>query len=185
VPTVRAQTPVALVQMPDGKPVAIESRIYASGADPARALRVSRRAMEPQLERRPQLTELEPRPDRNDLATSGGQRVRLPTKILPTLAGLAHALKSILDHLVAKTTGLTSVAANGARAGLKRTNCRRVEEALGFEVGHLPQQLRSKLRELSELWMTAKKRQDAAILSSDPRAFGEAHHESVEISRRS
>jgi hypothetical protein len=124
------------------------------------------------------------RANRNDLATFGSQGVGLLTKIPATLAGLTLALKSTLDRLIAKMTGFILVAAIDARASLQGTNCRRIEEALGFEVGHLPQQLRSKLAELGELWVTAKKRQDAAILRCDPRAFGEAHHESVEISKQ-
>jgi hypothetical protein len=136
--TISAQTPVALVQMPGGKPVAIDGRAYANGRDPARTLRVSRRATEQRLDRH-QLTESVPRADRNDFATFGSQGVGLLTKIPATLAGLTLALKSTLDRLIAKMTGFILVAANGARASLQGTNCRRIEEALGFEVGHLPQ----------------------------------------------
>lgn len=138
-------------------------------ADPARALRMARRATEPQPGLSLQLTELVPRPDRGDLAAS-------EAKMPAALGGLAVALKSTFDRLVASLT-------RGA-AGNARANCRRVEEALGFDVGHLPQQLRNRLGELGELRMAAKERQDAAILSCDPLAFGEAHHESVEISKQ-
>ena len=178
-----SRTPVRLVQMPSGKSVTLDGRAYASVADPARALRVSRRAIE-QRPGRPQHMEAVPRLDRCDLARSGAERAHAVTKMLGMLAGFALAPKSTFEHLVAKASCLTLAVANMGRASRESKNYKRVGEALGFEVGHIPQPLRSELIELGELWMTAKKRQDAAIQSCDPHAFGEAHHESIEISKR-
>ena len=166
--------------MPSGKPVTIDDRAYASVADPARALRVSRRAIE-QRPGRSQQMEAVPRLDRCDLARSGAERTHAVTKVLGILAGFALAPKLTFEHLVAKVSCLTLAVANMGHASRES---KRVGEALGFEVRHIPQPLRSELIELGELWMTAKKRQDAAIQSCDPHAFGESHHESVEISKR-
>jgi phage head maturation protease len=167
-----SRTPVGLVQMPSGKPATIDGRAYASVAEPARALRVSRRAIE-QRPGRPQQTE-----------RSGTERVHAVTKVFGTLAGFVFAPKSSLKQWATKASCLTLAVANMGRASRESKNFARVGEVLGFEIGHIPRPLRSELVELSVLWMTVKKRQDAAIQSCDPHAFGEAHHESIEISKR-
>jgi hypothetical protein len=181
VQTVSVRTRVALVRMPSGEPVAIDGRPYANVVEPARALSVSGREVEERQDDAQQ-TKAVLRPDRSNTTRSGGERVRALTKILGKLAGFAPALEPALGRWVAKISGLIWV--DASRGHANRESAERVEEMLGFEVGHLPQRLRSRLVELGDLWVAVKKREDAAIQSCDSHAFGEAHHESVEISRQ-
>ena len=151
--------------------VPMGSRVDSGAIDPARALRSSRQATKAQPEQCPSATDVAPRLDRRDDRIPDSERTDGLAETPVTAAGLVPALKSALDRLAVKA--FRSV--GGARA-------KKVEEALGFEIGNRPPRLRTKLLELGESWIVAKERQDAAILDCDPCAFGEAQHESNAIS---